>query len=55
MYVNADAKLAEVAAANGQEMGACEDQERSVYRVGHFIRRPVLMSCRSSLAHQSER
>ena len=52
MYVNADAKLAEVAAANGQEMGARVNESRMIRvstRVGHFIRRTiVLMSCRSS-------
>ena len=41
MYVNADAKLAEVAAANGQEMGARVKikNDPRITKVGHFIRK----------------
>jgi len=41
MYVNADAKLAEVAAANGQKMGACVKikNDPRITKVGHFIRK----------------
>lgn len=41
MYVNADAKLAEVAAANGQEMGARVKNKNDprITKVGHFIRK----------------
>lgn len=41
MYVNADAKLAEVAAANGQELGARVKIKKDprITKVGHFIRK----------------
>lgn len=41
MYVNADARLAEVAAANGQEMGARVKikNDPRITKVGHFIRK----------------
>lgn len=41
MYVNADDKLAEVAAANGQKMGACVKikNDPRITKVGHFIRK----------------
>lgn len=44
MYVDADAKLAEVAAANGQELGACVKikNDPRVTKVGRFIRKTSL-------------
>ncbi|WP_347056328.1 sugar transferase [Bifidobacterium pseudocatenulatum] len=44
MYVNADEKLAEVAAANGQEMGARVKIKKDprITKIGHFIRKTSL-------------
>lgn len=44
MYVDADAKLAEVAAVNGQELGACVKikNDPRVTKVGRFIRKTSL-------------
>ena len=44
MYVNADEKLAEVAAANGREMGARVKikKDSRITKIGHFIRKTSL-------------